>query len=147
MREKPGSAGCRRCRRRRRRRGMRPPWRLPPVCRSVSPGSAEAGFGQVPGHRLREGPACEKGCLDHARADCVDAEFRPISSEASILQCGNVCDGSIAALRATSSKVRLVPLADTGTSVGAPFSALQGDLLHRTSSILISYRHGPLLLP
>ena len=31
--------------------------------------------------------------------------------------------------------------------VGGPFSALQGGLLHRTSSILISYRHGPLLLP
>jgi hypothetical protein len=41
--------------------------------------------------------------------------------------------------------VRLVPLADTAASVGAPFSALQGDLLHRTSSILISYRHGHLL--
>jgi hypothetical protein len=38
-----------------------------------------------------------------------------------------------------------VPIADIGTSVGAPSSALQGDLLHRTSSILISYRHGPLI--
>jgi hypothetical protein len=41
--------------------------------------------------------------------------------------------------------VRLVPLADTAASVDAPFSALRDDLLHRTSSILISCRHGPLL--
>jgi hypothetical protein len=48
-------------------------------------------------------------------------------------------------IRQCAWDVRKVPLADTGTSVGAPASALQDDLLHRTSSILISYRHGPLL--